>query len=160
MKRIRILITKKYLSSRETFELEEGVGMNSDKQGEGRVKGKLYDIHCPSCGAPAYYDIKTRVYNCSYCGNHVGIDRALSERKGFRELQQKKMKESLKDFELQRAVCTGCGAELVFDNGDAVANCAFCGRSLVRSAFVKADSLPELIVPFSIYWPDGAKRTG
>ena len=124
--------------------------MNSDKQGEGRVKGKLYDIHCPSCGAPAYYDIKTRVYNCSYCGNHVGIDRALSERKGFRELQQKKMKESLKDFELQRAVCTGCGAELVFDNGDAVANCAFCGRSLVRSAFVKADSLPELIVPFSI----------
>ena len=124
--------------------------MDSAKQDGLKCKGKLYDIHCPSCGAPAYYDIKTRVYNCSYCGNRVGIDRALSDRKGFREIRQKKMKESLKSFELQRAVCTGCGVELVFEEGDAIANCAFCGRSLVRSAFVKAESVPELIVPFSI----------
>ena len=44
----------------------------------------------------------------------------------------------------------GCGAEIVFDTGDAVANCAFCGRSLVRKAFVNAENIPELIVPFSI----------
>ncbi|MCR5279091.1 MAG: hypothetical protein K6E19_06580 [Lachnospiraceae bacterium] len=112
--------------------------------------GKLYDIHCPSCGAPAYYDIKKRMYNCSYCGNSVGIDRAKSDRKGFREISQKKMRESIKKFELQKAVCTGCGAEIVFDTGDAVANCAFCGRSLVRKAFVNPDRIPELIVPFEI----------
>ena len=29
-------------------------------------KGRLYDIHCPSCGAPAYYDIRKRIYHCSY----------------------------------------------------------------------------------------------
>ena len=69
---------------------------------------KLYDIHCPSCGAPAYYDIKTRRYDCRYCGNKVGIDSAIAERKGFRELKQRQMKEELKQFELQRAVCTGC----------------------------------------------------
>ena len=124
--------------------------MNSAVSETDRKKGKLYDIHCPSCGAPAYYDIKKRVYNCGYCGNSVGIDRAKSDRQGFREISRKKMKEDLKRFELQRAVCTGCGAEIVFDKGDAVANCAFCGRSLVRSAFVKADTIPELIIPFSI----------
>ena len=124
--------------------------MKSAESGTEKKKCKLYDIHCPSCGAPAYYDIIKRVYNCSYCGNSVGIDRAKSDRKGFREISQKKMKEALKSFELQKAVCTGCGAEVVFDNGDAVANCAFCGRSLVRKAFVKADNIPELIVPFSI----------
>lgn len=112
--------------------------------------GKLYDIHCPSCGAPAYYDIRKRMYDCSYCGKPVGIDRAKSEHKGFREISRKKMRESLKNFELQKAVCTGCGAELVFDAGDAVANCSFCGRSLVRKAFVNSDSIPELIIPFSI----------
>ncbi|MCR5685126.1 MAG: hypothetical protein K6G81_06835 [Lachnospiraceae bacterium] len=115
-----------------------------------KKKGKLYDIHCPSCGAPAYYDIRKRIYNCSYCGNSVGIDRAKSEHKGFRDINRKKMRENMKKFELQRGVCTGCGATVVFDAGDAVANCAFCGRSLVRKAFVNADTIPELIIPFAI----------
>jgi ribosomal protein S27E len=112
--------------------------------------GKLYDIHCPSCGAPAYYDIRKHFYNCSYCGNSVGIDKAKSEHKGFREISRKKIKESAKQFDLKKAVCTGCGAQIVFDSGEAVANCSFCGRSLVRSNFVKTDIIPEFIVPFEI----------
>ena len=89
--------------------------MKTSEPGTEKKKGKLYDIHCPSCGAPAYYDIRKHIYNCSYCGNNVGIDRAKSDRKGFREISQKKMKEALKNFELQKAVCTGCGAQIVFD---------------------------------------------
>ena len=112
--------------------------------------GKLYDIHCPSCGAPAYYDIRKHFYNCSYCGNSVGIDKAKSEHKGFREISRKKIRESAKQFDLKKAVCTGCGAQIVFDSGEAVANCSFCGRSLVRSNFVKTDIIPEFIVPFDI----------
>ena len=112
--------------------------------------GKLYDIHCPSCGAPAYYDIRKRMYNCSYCGGKVGIDGAKTEHQGFREISRKKKRESMKQFELQKAVCTGCGAQVVFEAGEAVANCAFCGRSLVRKNFVNADIIPELIIPFSI----------
>lgn len=112
--------------------------------------GKLYDIYCPSCAAPAYYDIRKRMYKCSYCGNDVGIDATKKQKQGFREISHKKIQKSLKDFELQKAVCTGCGAKIVFDKGDAVANCAFCGRSLVRKAFVNAENIPELIVPFSI----------
>ena len=124
--------------------------MKSANDSTAKKIGKLYDIHCPSCGAPAYYDIRTRMYNCSYCGNRVGIDRAKSEHKGFREISKKKMRESIKKFTLQKASCTGCGAQVVFETGEAVANCAFCGRSLVRKAFVNPDIIPELIVPFAI----------
>ncbi|MBQ5385889.1 MAG: hypothetical protein IIU40_02475 [Lachnospiraceae bacterium] len=124
--------------------------MKSAKDATEKKIGKLYDIHCPSCGAPAYYDIRTRMYNCSYCGNKVGIDKAKSEKKGFREISKKKMRESIKKFTLQKASCTGCGAQVVFETGEAVANCAFCGRSLVRKAFVNPDIIPELIVPFAI----------
>lgn len=112
--------------------------------------GKLYDIFCPSCGAPAHYDIRKHMYNCNYCGSSVGIDSAKRERKGFREIRRKQMQEYLKQFELQKAACTGCGAEVIFEAGNAVANCAFCGRSLVRKTFVKSDNIPELIVPFAI----------
>lgn len=124
--------------------------MKSAKDATEKKIGKLYDIHCPSCGAPAYYDIRTRMYNCSYCGNKVGIDKAKSEKKGFREISKKKMREAIKKFTLQKASCTGCGAQVVFETGEAVANCAFCGRSLVRKAFVNPDIIPEMIVPFAI----------
>ncbi len=124
--------------------------MNTSEIRTEKKTKKLYDIHCPSCGAPAYYDIRKRMYKCSYCGNDVGIDAAKKQKKGFREISHEKMQKSLKGFELQKAVCTGCGASIVFDTGDAVANCAFCGRSLVRKAFVSAENIPELIVPFSI----------
>ncbi len=124
--------------------------MNASDVSAKKKIGKLYDIHCPSCGAPAYYDICKRMYNCSYCGNSVGIAGAKSQSKGFRDVSRKKMRESIKKFELQKATCTGCGAEVVFETGEAVANCAFCGRSLVRKAFVNADIIPELIIPFAI----------
>ncbi len=80
----------------------------------------------------------------------MGIDQAKSGHKGFREIQQRKLNKDVRTFELQKAECTGCGAKIVFDKGDAIANCAFCGRSLVRKSFVNADNIPELIIPFSI----------
>ncbi|MCR5001449.1 MAG: hypothetical protein K6A71_06610, partial [Lachnospiraceae bacterium] len=90
----------------------------------------------------------------------MGIDAAKKQHKGFREISHKKIQKSLKDFALEKAVCTGCGAEIVFGTGDAVANCAFCGRSLVRKAFVNAENIPELIVPFSITEDEAKKILG
>ena len=111
---------------------------------------KLYDIHCPSCGAPAYYDIKKRTYTCGYCGNNVGLERAISDHKGFREIRKKNLRKTLKNFELQKGTCSGCGAEVVFEEGEALAGCPFCGRSMVRKAFANPDVIPELAIPFSI----------
>jgi len=46
--------------------------------------------------------------------------------------------------------CTGCGAELIFEENDAITNCSFCGRSLVRKDYIASEELPELIIPFRI----------
>ncbi len=96
------------------------------------------------------------MYKCRYCGGSVKIDKAMQEHRGFRSIQKKKMDEAIGKFELQKASCTGCGAQVVFNKGEAIANCAFCGRSLVREEFVKAQAIPEFVVPFTIL-PDEAK---
>ena len=124
-------------------------GTESPNQAQ-TAKARIFEIHCPACGAPAYYDIKSRVYKCRYCGGSVGIDEAVKARTGFRAIQKKKINAALKNYELQKAVCEGCGAEVIFDKGDAVANCAFCGRALVREEYLHADDIPELVIPFSI----------
>ena len=80
----------------------------------------------------------------------MGISRAITDHKGFRNIWQKELTKQARNFKLTKADCTGCGARLVFDAGDAVANCAFCGRSLVKKEFVNADTIPELMIPFAI----------
>lgn len=113
-------------------------------------KTKVFDIRCNSCGAPAYYEITKGNYKCRYCNGTVGVKDAIKQHQGFRRIQKEKMKSSLENYNLQKAECTGCGAEIVFDENDALANCAFCGRALVRSKFLNVKTIPELVIPFSI----------
>ena len=43
-----------------------------------------------------------------------------------------------------------CGATVVFEENEALSNCAFCGRSLVRAEYLDADGMPESVIPFGI----------
>ena len=114
------------------------------------MKGSIADVRCPACGAPARYDIVKGRYLCAYCGGEVGVGEALTQKKGFRRLQQEKIRQSAEGYALLRADCTGCGASLVFPEGEAMADCAFCGRALVRARYLSSEELPELILPFRI----------
>ena len=111
---------------------------------------RIADIHCPTCGAPALYDIRTGVYTCQHCGSKVTVSEAQEEKRGFREMQQTKLRESSSGYSLQRAACTGCGAVVIFEENEALANCAFCGRALVRKSYLHRKNLPEIIIPFQI----------
>ena len=114
------------------------------------MEASFTDVRCPNCGAPARYDIIRQQYLCGYCGSKVGIKEALAEKQGFRLIRQQKIKESVKKYKLLSANCSGCGAKIVFEENEALSNCAFCGRALVRKDYVQADELPELIIPFGI----------
>ena len=114
------------------------------------MNGTIADVHCPNCGAPARYDVVKRQYLCSYCGGKVEIGEAQAQKKGFRRLQQEKIRQSAERYSLMHASCTGCGASLIFPEGEAMADCAFCGRSLVRRQYLVSEELPELILPFRI----------
>ena len=124
---------------------DKGMGMK-----EGRSTSKIVDIHCPGCGAPALYDIRSGVYACRYCGGKVTAGQAQEEKRGFREFQQSRLHASAANYRLQRASCTGCGAQVIFEENEAIAECAFCGRSLVRKAYLHKKDLPEIVIPFQI----------
>lgn len=111
---------------------------------------KIADIHCPNCGAPANYDIRSGVYACQHCGGKVTVDAAQEEKRGFRKLQQSRLQASAANYRLQRASCSGCGAEVVFEEDEALASCAFCGRALVRKKYLHNKNLPEIVIPFQI----------
>ncbi len=116
------------------------------------------DVHCPSCGAPARYDIVSQQYLCQFCGGRVGIKEAIAQKQGFREFRQQKIRESAGQYHLMRGTCTGCGAEIVFPEGEAMSNCAFCGRTLVRKDYIASRELPELIIPFRITEEEAKSR--
>ena len=121
------------------------------------MNGTIADVHCPSCGAPARYDIVKGRYLCAFCGGKVEVQEAIAQKKGFRRLQQEKIRLSAEQTSLLRASCTGCGAALVFPEGEAMSSCAFCGRALVRGQYLASEELPELILPFRITREEAAE---
>ena len=118
----------------------------------------ITEIYCPGCGAPARFDIKEQIYLCSYCKGKVGIREALRGKQGFREIRVVKMKEALAKFRLYVSSCGSCGANVVFEQGEVISNCAFCGKSMVRISYLDIDDLPENIIPFSLTEQEAAGR--
>ena len=117
----------------------------------------ISDVFCPSCGAPAHFDIIHQNYKCSYCDGRVEIRDAIKEKQGFRELHQKKIKEDAKKYKLLSGYCSGCGATVVFEENETMTTCAFCGKALVRRGYSNDKELPELLIPFRIT-EDEAKK--
>ena len=104
------------------------------------MEGNFADVRCPGCGAPAHFDIIKQHYLCGYCGGTVGIKEAQTQKKGFRRLRRAKIKESAGQYSLMQASCSGCGATLVFPEGEAMTDCAFCGRALVRTQYLASSA--------------------
>ena len=114
------------------------------------MENRIVDIHCPSCGAPANFDIVRQKYVCGYCGGQVGIREAQQSKQGFRKIRAAKLKEDVSKFQLYSASCSGCGATVVFEENEALSNCAFCGRSLVRKEYLNTEGMPESVIPFRL----------
>ncbi len=119
---------------------------------------RITDIHCPNCGSPARFDIVHQDYGCPHCGSRVGIDEAQKQTQGFRRMRIGHLQQTRDSFRLFQASCGGCGAEVVFDENEAVSTCAFCGRALVRSEYLKAEELPENVIPFAVTLPEARQQ--
>ena len=111
---------------------------------------RVYDIRCPNCNGAASYDIRKHRYNCGYCGSSVSVSEALKQREGFKQLQHKKITDSIRNYHLESIDCPSCGAQLVFEKDEALSKCPFCETSLVRKEYVKAKNIPEAIIGFRI----------
>lgn len=107
-------------------------------------------IYCAGCGAPARFDIARQIYRCAYCGGQTGIREPLAEKQGFRRTHRAQMEAKRGEFPLQKAQCGGCGAEVIFPQGEALGSCAFCGRNLVRKEYLGVEGFPEILIPFRV----------
>lgn len=111
---------------------------------------EILSIFCPACGAPAKFDIVHQIYRCGYCGEKVKIEDARKEKIEFQKNQSQRIKKSAKNFKMSTASCSGCGATLVFEKNEALSNCAFCGRSLVRKDYAYDSKMPQNVIPFAV----------
>lgn len=119
---------------------------------------KPVNIFCASCGAPARFDIARQIYTCEYCGSETGIREPLAEKQGFRKLHRESLLEQRRDYPLAACTCTGCGAEVVFPENEALTKCAFCGRALARREYLGVEGFPELLIPFRLTEKDARGR--
>ena len=122
------------------------------------MENRITDIHCPQCGAPAAFDIVKQMYVCGYCKGTIGIREAQREKQGFRDMQREKLRNSVKKYRLFTTSCSGCGAEVVFEENEALSSCAFCGRSLVRTQYLNSEKMPEIVIPFRITEQEARER--
>lgn len=118
----------------------------------------ILDISCPACGAPAEYDIIAQNYRCRYCGQETGVGETLARKREYRSLIRDRLARSGPPFRMETARCTGCGAEITFAENEALTDCAFCGRKLVRKAYAGPAVLPELLIPFRITREEAKRR--
>jgi len=114
------------------------------------MEGNIADVRCRECGAPAKYNIIRQQYLCSYCGGKTEVSEAIAAKKGFRSVIQSKIKNSVSQAHLLTGTCSGCGAVILFEEGEAMSDCAFCGRALIRKEYLSSEDLPEMIIPFRI----------
>ncbi len=114
-------------------------------------------IYCKNCGAPVGFDIEKQTYRCSSCGEVTGIEENHNHVFKWRELQQ----EDLSREQVPAAdyvECTGCGARVLFKEGEASSQCDFCGGNLVRKEFTQDKNMPELIIPFVLKEEEAKQR--
>ena len=114
------------------------------------MEGNIADVRCPDCGAPAKYNIIRQEYLCAYCGGKVGVSEAVAQKQGFRTIQQTKIRKGAEQYHFMKVECTGCGASVIFAEGEAMSECVFCGTALVRKQYLVSEDLPEMVIPFRI----------
>lgn len=119
------------------------------------MEKNILNIYCPSCGAPAQFDIVHQEYRCSYCGGKVALEKAKNEKSQIRRKYEKFQE---KEYALEMTNCSGCGASVVFEEGEALSKCEFCGRSLVRKRYTRDAGLPHYVIPFGVTAKEAQER--
>ncbi|MBR5755475.1 MAG: hypothetical protein IKX97_06635, partial [Erysipelotrichaceae bacterium] len=114
------------------------------------MENRITDICCKKCGGITEFDIRTQRYVCGYCGSHIDIEEARKEKQGFRKILSDRFKDSVKKYRFFTATCSGCGAKVSFEENEALSECPFCGKSMVRGEYLMDSRSPEAIIPFGV----------
>lgn len=115
-------------------------------------------VYCKNCGAPVGFDIVRQTYACASCGALTGIQESKEVVFRWRTLQKQNHAVNPAGLTLEEYSCPACGAQIVFERGEASETCDFCGGKLIRKELAEAERMPELIIPFFITPEEARKR--
>ena len=115
-------------------------------------------IFCRNCGAPTGFDIVKQTYRCQHCGEITGISEVNRAVTRWKKLQKENCTVSAAGSKREEHSCPGCGAIYSFGEGEATADCIFCGSKLVRKEFTNLSQLPEVIIPFFLERSEAEER--
>lgn len=107
-------------------------------------------LTCESCGGSIKYEIGSGLYKCQYCGNTKAPYDQLNKTKKWKEVRQSALRNEVLKSKAVFYKCSGCGAEVIVSENEALGKCAFCNSSLVRREYKESDTFPELIIPFEL----------
>ncbi len=107
-------------------------------------------LSCPSCGAPAEYDIAQHSCRCKFCGAQSRPEEQIGLVEHWRAVHREQLRQAPMPLKAALLSCPNCGAQVAVDEGEATAGCAFCGGKLVRREFSRQEELPDLILPFRL----------
>ncbi len=113
-------------------------------------------IVCRNCGLPVTFDIEAQTYCCAACGLTSGIEEAHARSQELRQLNKQSLEAPRQ--KLEATTCSGCGAQLIFPEGEALSSCDFCGSRLVRSDVKDLGFAPDLVVPFVLTEKEAKER--
>lgn len=115
-------------------------------------------VYCKNCGASTGFDIVRQTYACASCGALTGIQETKEAVFRWRTLQKQSHAVNPAGLTLEEYSCPACGAQIVFERGEASETCDFCGSKLIRKELTEAERMPELIIPFFITPEEARKR--
>ncbi len=125
-----------------------------DQSPEGGISIHGETMSCPSCGGEMNLDKDAAVYRCSSCGGEQPVSE--EQELPWKELQKKSWEAVQREEEV--AVCSSCGAKVLFKKDEASEQCEFCGGNLVNHTLQEEEELPQLIIPFVLTEEEAQER--
>lgn len=111
---------------------------------------QVKNTFCATCGADMKFDPVTGNLKCEYCNSTEEIERDKTiEENSYGEFLNKNIREWNQD-DVTTAVCSKCGATLVFDSHIQSKTCSYCGSASVNIKKFEHTISPGYVLPFSI----------
>ena len=104
------------------------------------------------------FDIVRQTYACASCGSLSGIQETKETILHWRTLRKQNLAVNSAGITLEKYSCPACGAQIVFESGEASETCDFCGSRLIRAELTDEEQMPDMIIPFFITAKEARKR--
>ena len=130
---------------------------------------KAVTYQCPNCHGVLSFNAESGMLECASCGSAFGqgeVERAIpisAETQVRKTKHVRTVDEFLENapWEIEhegtaaakktiRYSCPSCGADVIADQSTISTSCPYCGNNMLTSGVATADSIPDLILPFSV----------